>query len=194
MERQRRLKAIAQEAFRKLGHDEFDVRTPVIHEGGQIVQQVIGQLYRADIVIADLTRNNPSVLYELALRHCVGLTCIHVMDKQSARDSESADLARAALEAKRAAAKENDPEATRLERALMLLDDLARPLAFDVAQERYVVADFDEGADGNGAFVKMLRAANRIFETGDEPSDVIFRWNGSNGYLSDIGFGAGIFS
>jgi hypothetical protein len=88
----------------------------------------------------------------------MGLPCIHVVDKNSAQDGESANLARAALQAQLAAVNENDHDGARLKRALTLLDDLARPLAFDVAQERYVVVDFDEGAAGNNDFVAMLNA------------------------------------
>jgi hypothetical protein len=64
----------------------------------------------------------------------MGLPCIHVVDKNSAQDGESANLARAALQAQLAAVNENDHDGARLKRALTLLDDLARPLAFDVAQ------------------------------------------------------------
>jgi hypothetical protein len=83
MARQTRLAEITRQALESLGQ-AFDVITPVIPNAGDIVQQVIRELDRADIVVADLTGNNPSVLYEVAVRHCTGLPCIHVRDKDAA--------------------------------------------------------------------------------------------------------------
>lgn len=81
IERQKRLTKMVGEAFKSLKRDDFDVTTPVIEEGGDIVQQVMGRLDQAEVVVADLTGNNPSVLYELAVRHCTGLPCVHVRHK-----------------------------------------------------------------------------------------------------------------
>lgn len=50
-----------------------------IFESGQITIQVFGILVNADVVIADLTDQNPNVLYELGLRHAMGKPVIQVM-------------------------------------------------------------------------------------------------------------------
>jgi hypothetical protein len=163
MKRQERLAAIVREAFAKLRRDEFVVQTPVIPEGGNIVEQVLGALDRAAIVIADLTRNNPSVLYELAVRHCMGLPCIHVVDKKAGDDAELAKLARESLQERLPTAPQE--QVVRLKRALALLDDLARPLAFDVGHERYAAVDFEAGIEANQNLVDMLCAS--IKETED---------------------------
>ena len=47
---------------------------------GSIGNQMITDLYNADLVIADLTNLNPNVFYELALRHSVAKPFIHISD------------------------------------------------------------------------------------------------------------------
>ncbi|KQO84288.1 hypothetical protein ASF17_01830 [Frigoribacterium sp. Leaf263] len=54
------------------------VRADKISDGGLITRQVIDQIYSADLVVADLTGNNPNVFYELALRHTFGKPFVQV--------------------------------------------------------------------------------------------------------------------
>ena len=42
-----------------------------ITEPGTITKQVLKEIYEDDLVIANLTNNNPNVMYELAFRHCL---------------------------------------------------------------------------------------------------------------------------
>jgi hypothetical protein len=62
--------------------EEFDYGTPVradqLNEPGRITSQVIKLLNDADLVIADLTGNNPNVYYELCLRHAIAKPVIHM--------------------------------------------------------------------------------------------------------------------
>ncbi|NPA39327.1 MAG: hypothetical protein GXO57_02645 [Thermodesulfobacteria bacterium] len=37
--------------------------------GGLIIKDILDNLYKADLVIADLTDQNPNVFYELGVRH-----------------------------------------------------------------------------------------------------------------------------
>lgn len=49
-------------------------------EFGPVPQQVITGLRTADLVIADLSTNNPNVLYELGFRHALGLPLLMIVD------------------------------------------------------------------------------------------------------------------
>jgi hypothetical protein len=39
---------------------------------GSITREIVSSIYTADVVIADLTGNNPNVFYELGIAHCMG--------------------------------------------------------------------------------------------------------------------------
>lgn len=66
----------------------YRVETPDSPEMGNIMDQVIATLDRADLVIADLTGNNPNVFYELGIRHCIGRPYIVVKEKKGDADQE----------------------------------------------------------------------------------------------------------
>src|ERR1051326_3457979 len=68
-----------------LGRPEFAYATPVLRadklgEPGRITSQIITLLMEADLVISDLTGNNPNVYYELSLRHALGKPAIHMAE------------------------------------------------------------------------------------------------------------------
>ena len=50
---------------------------------GSIDREVLERIYRSDLVIANLTGNNPNVMYELALRHALGSPCIIMAEENT---------------------------------------------------------------------------------------------------------------
>ncbi|HEX3536683.1 MAG TPA: hypothetical protein VHU15_07940 [Stellaceae bacterium] len=64
---------------------EFDygpaVRADRLSEPGRITSQIIRLLLDSDLVVADLSGNNPNVYYELSLRHAIGKPVIHMAEQ-----------------------------------------------------------------------------------------------------------------
>lgn len=65
-----------------LEKNRFDDIKPAyeIMESGMIGNQIINRIINDDLVIANLTGNNPNVMYELAIRHVVAKPIIHICE------------------------------------------------------------------------------------------------------------------
>jgi hypothetical protein len=83
--------------LRRLAHDiigpliephGFDVETPDHSDVGRIMDQVLLSLDQADLLVADLTGNNPNVLYELAIYHTAGRPYVTVRDTAAEEKAE----------------------------------------------------------------------------------------------------------
>lgn len=51
-----------------------------IMESGMISNQIIGRIINDDLIVANLTGNNPNVMYELAIRHGAAKPIIHICE------------------------------------------------------------------------------------------------------------------
>jgi len=58
----------------------FKVITPDEGEIGNIMRQVLLNLEQADILVADISGNNPNVMYELGVYHCFGKPYLAIKD------------------------------------------------------------------------------------------------------------------
>ena len=67
------------------------IRADKIREFGMITNQIIDNLVRADLVIADLTGANANVFYELGIRHVLGTPILHIRFKNSPIPFDNAD-------------------------------------------------------------------------------------------------------
>jgi CheY-like chemotaxis protein len=84
------LKHIFKGALEPLGYEV--VRADGISVPGSINIQVIQRILESDLVVADLTDQNPNVFYELAIRHTTGKPVIHVVDAAQKLPFDVADL------------------------------------------------------------------------------------------------------
>jgi len=54
-----------------------------INESGTMTSRIIKEIYNCELVIANLTGNNPNVMYEVALRHASSKPIIHITENIS---------------------------------------------------------------------------------------------------------------
>ncbi|HEY6393292.1 MAG TPA: hypothetical protein VIX89_18565 [Bryobacteraceae bacterium] len=66
------IKLAVSEAADKLGIKITCRRGDEIIGPGSITREIVNSIYTADVVIADLSGNNPNVFYELGIAHCMG--------------------------------------------------------------------------------------------------------------------------
>lgn len=62
---------------------EFKYKLDVSHKSynsGSIKSEIIKSIFESDLVIANLTYQNPNVMYEVAIRHCVAKPIIHISE------------------------------------------------------------------------------------------------------------------
>lgn len=82
----RHIDGIIRAAIRPALENKYEVKAA--HEFttiGSINNQVIVNIYEADLVVANLTGLNPNVMYELAIRHALKKPVIMIMEKNNGR-------------------------------------------------------------------------------------------------------------
>lgn len=72
------LEFIIKEALQPLGYDVE--RADTIAESGLITTQIIERITSCDLLVADLSRHNANVFYELAIRHVTAKPFIHLIE------------------------------------------------------------------------------------------------------------------
>lgn len=73
------LEHVIRDTMQDLGYET--IRADELDEPGQISLQVIQHTVDADLVIADLTGENPNVFYELAIRHATQQPFLQIIEK-----------------------------------------------------------------------------------------------------------------
>lgn len=80
----RRAKGVIESAIKPVlkSFDYDDIKPAYeINVSGMINTQIINRIIEDDLVIANLTGNNPNVMYELCLRHVVAKPIIHICER-----------------------------------------------------------------------------------------------------------------
>lgn len=70
------LRSVIEPAIKPLGL--VVVRADVLPVPGMILDHVTELLFRAELVVADVTTANPNVFYEMGIRHVVGKPIVHI--------------------------------------------------------------------------------------------------------------------
>ncbi|WP_437196655.1 hypothetical protein [Roseovarius sp. MS2] len=70
---------LLQHVLRPIAKEFLEItRADEVDEPGTITSDIVQRLYKSDLVIADLTGQNPNVMYEIGLRHCFNLPIVHL--------------------------------------------------------------------------------------------------------------------
>lgn len=73
------LRYVIKPALEEIGYEVE--RADESSEAGSISKSVIQKVINSDLVIADLTNNNPNVFYELAIRHAIAKPFVQIIEK-----------------------------------------------------------------------------------------------------------------
>lgn len=76
------IESVIKPILEKYGFDDIKPAYEIM-ESGMISNQIINRIINDDLVVANLTGNNPNVMYELAIRHGVAKPIIHICEKET---------------------------------------------------------------------------------------------------------------
>lgn len=186
------INAVITPVLNKLGFETY-----VAHEiasPGSITRQVVEHVLYDELVVANLSELNPNVMYELAIRHCVGLPIVVLAENGTRLPFDISD--------ERTVFFQNDMHgavdlAPRLESAItaaMSLDEPDNPV-YRVTQSR-VLRESTEPDDAQSFLIKKLdyiesfisEIKSRELSSFVTKSDYeyLIGVHGSNGSLNDI--------
>lgn len=85
----RHINGIIDAAIKPALEKQYDIKAAHhIDLPGNITKQIIKEIYKSDLVVANLTDRNPNVMYELALRHCIGKPTIMIAERTTGLPSD----------------------------------------------------------------------------------------------------------
>lgn len=73
------IESVIKPILEKYGFDDIKPAYEIM-ESGMISNQIIGRIINDDLIVANLTGNNPNVMYELAIRHGAAKPIIHICE------------------------------------------------------------------------------------------------------------------
>lgn len=73
------IESVIKPILEKYGFDDIKPAYEIM-ESGMISNQIIGRIINDDLIVANLTGNNPNVMYELAIRHAAAKPIIHICE------------------------------------------------------------------------------------------------------------------
>lgn len=73
------IESVIKPVLEKHGFDDIKPAYEIL-ESGMINNQIINRIINDDLVVANLTGNNPNVMYELAIRHAAAKPIIHICE------------------------------------------------------------------------------------------------------------------
>jgi hypothetical protein len=144
-----KLRALATEIIAPILPPGYVVRTPDEGGAGNIMDQVIESCDSATLVIADMTGNNPNVLYEVGVLDSLGRLCIPVKAK---------------------------PEAENVEKRIL---DGKDPMAFDRAAYRFWVIDWEQPEAARIELKKAIDASFEKRRVGKPISNPVTNYYGA---------------
>jgi len=146
------ISAVITPVLNKLGFETF-----VAHEiasPGSITRQVVEHVLYDELVVANLSELNPNVMYELAIRHCVGLPIVVLAENGTRLPFDISDERTVFFQNDMHGAVELGPRLEAAINAAMVMEEPDNPV-YRVTQSR-VLRESTEPDDAQSFLIKKL--------------------------------------
>lgn len=120
---------------------ELGYETVVSHkisESGSMTNAIIKNVYESDLVIANLTGNNPNVMYEVALRHASAKPIIHMTENISELPFDVNDQRTIAYTDDMAGARQLKEDLKRMIQSIKFDEPVANPVTIALEKKNLV--------------------------------------------------------